>query len=82
MGHGMTTINQEQLQHVIGGRGGHGEVPGPEVDGCMFNAMAKAGRIVDAELPAASHSEAERQKRFLQLRDSFTAECRNAKRAK
>jgi hypothetical protein len=78
----MITINKEQLQRVIGGRGGHGEVPGPEVDGCMFNAISKAGRIVDSELPASSHSEAERQKRFLELRDGFAAECRNAKRAK
>jgi len=77
----MITIDNQHLQRVIGGRGGHGEDITP-IDGCLFNAISKAGRIVDQELPAASHSEGERKQRFLELRDTFATDCRNAKRAK
>ena len=73
----MMTISKEQLECVIGGRGGHGEVPGPEVDGCMFKAMGDAGREVDA---LTFRSKAEKDAEFQQRVAAKTAACRAAKR--
>ncbi len=77
----MMTISKEHLHKIIGGRGGHGEDLTP-IDGCLFKAISRAGRQVDDELPAAKHSKAERDRRFLELRDVFATNCRNAKLAK